>query len=252
MLTRSYREVSSRACKRLVLDHHYSGRMPSNIQLCYADTTSPPLTVLACALFSIAAGRWEASNLWELTRLVRLDDYDTQLTRLIGKSIGYIRSRKLTDLVLSFADLEEDHHGGIYQASSWIYSGPTGSRLDGFNVDGVFVPARTCNVRYGTSSVDGVISAVPDSLVEPHYDQGKHLYWKPLNRVGMQQAMRMGLKSLPYPKPMLINGVPTNRSQSEFMAKGKVNLTASTHTINHADAKPLQLGKVMAHKKGPR
>ena len=57
---------------------------------------------------------------------------------------------------------------------------------------------------------DGVLEATqkirPDSTVEVHFDAGKYLYWRPLNVAGKTSAKRLGLKSLPYPKPKGIGG----------------------------------------------
>ena len=250
-----YREVSMKACRSLVIPYHYSGRMPSNVQLCYGDVVTPPLSVVACCIFSIATGRWEVHNLWELTRLVRLPEYDKPLTRMIGNAIGHIRKHKLANLVLSFADIEEDHHGGIYQAASWIYSGTTKKRLDGFNIDGVFVPARTCNQRHGTSSVSDLKKSMPNSQVTPHFDLGKHLYWKPINKAGMKKAVEMGLKSLAYPKPMLARGKTRNTIRSSNQDhKGKVVLPCggSQNSIEEGQPTKMLIGRGVVPIKKPQ
>lgn len=222
----NYRALPLPSCKPLVLRHHYSRRVPANIQLCYGDLDyGPPRRVLACSVFSIPASRWEVP-IWELTRLVRLPEYQLPLTKLIGSALGHIRKQRLIDLIVSFADSEEDHHGGIYQACSWIYHGWRGDRLDGFNIDGVFAPARTLNSVYGTSSETELPKLLPGKVVEPHYDSGKHLYWKALTKAGMQKAISIGLGSRPYPKPMLIGGAPENYGVSEAVRKGVVNLKA--------------------------
>jgi hypothetical protein len=38
-------------------------------------------------------------------------------------------------------------------------------------------------------------------VIEAHYDKGKYLYWKALNRKGKLLAKQLGLQSNPYPKP---------------------------------------------------
>lgn len=203
-------------CEGLISTHHYSHRMPSAVQLCFGDVDyGPPKVVKACVMFSNATGRWE-EPLWELTRLVRLPEYDTPLTKLISKSLGHIRQHRLESLLISFADGEEDHHGGIYQACSWLYAGMRGERLDGFNIDGKFTPARTCNATYGTSSEEGLKAKLPNQVVESHFDLGKHLYWKALTKDGLKKAIRLGLSSKPYPRPMLA----ADRAENKFMEAG--------------------------------
>ena len=63
------------------------------------------------------------------------------------------------------------------------------------------MPGRTCNHTFGTQSPDKVRSIAVGKIVEPHYDEGKHLYWKPLMVAGRTRAKRLGLKVSPYPKP---------------------------------------------------
>lgn len=219
-------DVSVRRCEPLVKKHHYSGRMPSAVQLCYGISSDTQL--VACCIFSNATGRWEA-DLWELTRLVRLPDLDYPMSALISKALGYIRQNKLTDLIVSFADSEEDHHGGIYQACSWLYSGRRNERLDGFNVDGKFLPARTANAVHGTSSVKGLVAKLKKSgkaaEVTPHVDTGKHCYWKALTKDGMRKALAVGLRSVPYPKPMLTGDTTENvQKVAGHVGKGVVKV----------------------------
>lgn len=218
----NYREVSITTCQELITTHHYSHRMPAkNTFFCYADVEyGPPKVIHACCTFSLAGGRWE-EEIWELTRLVRTPEYPLPLSRLISKALGEIRQRKLTDFILSLADIEEDHHGGIYQSCSWYYDGLRGNRLDGFNIDGRFYTARFCNFKWGTSSEVELPKLLPGKEVLPHYDSGKHCYWKPLSKDGLKRALRLGFQSLPYPKPLLVNG--SNRGTLPgHMGKGQV------------------------------
>lgn len=219
-----YRAISLLECTALVKTHHYSHRLPSAVKLVYGDVElGPPRVLHACCLFSIATGRWE-EPLWELTRLVRLPEYSKPLTKLVSKALGHIRQHSLVDLIVSFADAEEDHHGGIYQSCSWVYDGIRSERLDGFNIDGEFVPARTCNALYGTSSVEMLKKKLADKQVEPHFDSGKHCYWKALNKEGMQKAIRLGLRSRAYPKPMLDGETQVNYAVDLNQRKGIIDM----------------------------
>lgn len=236
----SYGPVPLEACKSLVYEKHYSHRLPTVVKLCYAATVySPGREVKACTIFSRPVGRWETANLWELTRLVRQPNFDVPLTRLISKAVGYIRSQRGTELLISFADVEEDHHGGIYQACSWLYDGLRGSRIDGFNIDGEFVTARQCNHVYGTSSVEELLRTLPDSVVVPHFDAGKHCYWKALSKTGMQLAISLGLGSAPYPKPLLT----LDGEFSKTSKKGVVRLPTYRPLETQGYNKPLFLGE---------
>jgi hypothetical protein len=223
----AYREVTLRECTSLILRDHYSHKLPKNVKLTFADLQHSPRLPLACCTFSGPTGPFEnATGILELSRLVRTPTYDKPLTRLVSKAMGWIRGKKSADLLLSLADIEEDHHGGIYQACSWVYGGTRDERLDGFNIGGQFVPARTCNHRYGTSSVE----AMTKLGGVPHFDAGKHLYWKALTKAGMQQAINMGLRSFPYPKPMLLGRENNTDLKATHNRKGVIELPAAIET----------------------
>ena len=189
--------------RSLVRQFHYSGRFPSNVQLCATWHEPGGLfgdsgRAVAAVIFSIPPTRW-SEPVWELSRLVRRDDVHCPLTGLISSAVKYIKSTGRMDLLISFADWTQGHHGGIYQASSWNYAGKRNPQMDGVVVEGVFVPGRSANSRWGTRSPEKLRVLGVDA--EPHMDEGKHLYWKPLRRSGAKKAERLGFDCLPYPRP---------------------------------------------------
>lgn len=188
----------------LVRDHHYSGRMPANIQHCYAARQGGGLfgdtgPVVAAIVFTIPPTKW-AEEVTELARLVRHPEYNEPLTRLISFAALWIR-RGGWNLAVSFADWTQRHHGGIYQAADWRYHGMREPAMDGLVINGVFKPGRSCNSTFGTRSPEKLQAQLPDAEIEAHWDEGKHLYWKPLCVSGKTKARRLGLQSIPYPKP---------------------------------------------------
>ena len=188
----------------LVREHHYSGRMPSNIQHCYALRSSGGLfgdmgSVEAAAIFSIPPTRWSEPVL-ELSRLVRLPDCTTPLSMLLSFAASWLKKNSW-HLLVSFADWTQGHHGGIYQAAGWRYAGCRQRRMDGVVIDGQFMPGRSCNSRWGTRSPEKLAALLPCADIAPHYDDGKHLYWRALTVAGKSRAKRLGLNRLPYPKP---------------------------------------------------
>lgn len=189
----------------LVKQFHYSRRAPGNVQFVGSLHEDGGLfgdcgPILAACFFSIPPTRWSES-VWELSRLVRRDDATPSLSQLIGACCRFLKATKQIDLLVSFADKTQGHHGGIYQACSWSYDGAREKRMDGVLIAGVFVPGRSCNSKYGTRSPVLLSARMPQHTIEPHYDEGKHLYWRALNRDGKRKAERLGLKATPYPKP---------------------------------------------------
>lgn len=189
--------------RALVKAHHYSRRWPSVVQVVgsWHETgglfgDSGPM-VAACA-FGVPAARW-GEEVLELSRLVRRPDAQVPLSGLVSETVRYIRRKSIADLLVSFADWTQGHHGGIYQACSWNYDGQRDGRMDGVIVNGQFVPGRVANHTWGTRSPSLLADRGVDA--EPHYDLGKHLYWKPLTSGGKAKAHRLGLASMPYPRP---------------------------------------------------
>ena len=185
----------------LVEEYHYSHYIPSNIQFCTSLVRDN--TPIASVFYSIPASRWPEEIL-ELSRLVRNENINPKpmLTGLISQSVKAVRQSRKFNLIVSFADSTHNHHGGIYQASSWNYHTIRKSRLDGFIINDIFTAARTCNHRYGTSGMKLVKMLEEQGMTcVPHYDKGKHLYWKALDNNGEKKAERLGLTKSAYPKP---------------------------------------------------
>jgi hypothetical protein len=190
--------------QRLVLTHHYSHAWPSNVELIYTAHESGGL--FGDAGECVAACIFCKANTWrervvELKRLVKVPNCSLFLTGLISFACDRIKKEGEYDLLISYADATQGHHGGIYQASSWVYAKQTSPARDGLMIDGEFVAGYSCNSRYGTRSLEAVRRILGASRVQPHYDAGKHLYWRALAKSGRKKAERLGLTACPYPKP---------------------------------------------------
>ena len=192
---------------QLVLTYHYSRRIPQNVLLVGSLWESGGLfgdlgRIIAACYFSIPATRW-SEEVAELSRLVRCEDVHPQLSMLVSRTVKEMRRQKKADLLVSFADSTQGHHGGIYQASNWHYHGKRDARMDGLIVNGKFVTGRNCNHIWGTRSPRLLQERFPEWIIEPHCDKGKYLYWISLCRAGEEKAKRLGLESRSYPKPTI-------------------------------------------------
>ena len=187
----------------LVKTFHYSHRSPANVQFVGTFHTAGGLfgdfgPAVAAIFFSIPPTRW-SEDVLELSRLVRAESCRVPLTRLVSLACKRLKADGI-DLLVSFADAGQGHHGGIYQACGWNYDGQRDRACDGVLIAGRFVPGRTCNSLYGTRSPDKLRDLLEQD-VQPHYDIGKHLYWRALSRSGEAKAARLGLKRMAYQKP---------------------------------------------------
>jgi hypothetical protein len=180
----------------LVKRYHYSHRVPSSIQFVGSLHRDGGLfgdqgEMVAAAFFSSPPTRW-SENVLELSRLVRVDGLRVPLTFLISRCCSELK-RKGNDLLVSFADNTQGHQGYVYRASNWNFHGKREPSMDGLIVNGAFIPGRTCNARFGTRSPSKLMGMYPNFEIEPHYDEGKFLYWKALGNRGIQKAKRLGL-----------------------------------------------------------
>ena len=133
----SFRIGEIEAGNQLVLSNHYSKRLCTLVR-CVGTWHLPGGLLgdrgecIAACFFSIPGTRWSEPVL-ELTRLVRYEGPCPSLTSLVATTINYL-AKAGHDLVVSFADSQVGHHGGIYQAASWHYNGKRSRRMDGLIV----------------------------------------------------------------------------------------------------------------------
>lgn len=219
----------------LVRDYHYSRRNAGLVRHAFAwripgglfGTTGEPVAGIT---YSQPVNRNFPPDSAELSRLVRRNDFAGDLSTFVTWSLRWLRANTTTPFVLSYADTTHGHHGGIYQACSFIYVGLTNPGHIGFNVpDGSFVHGRSCNNRFGTRSVETIARLMPEWV--PVYGEAKHLYIFPLRQKWATIARKHGWQSLPYPKPyaarLLDEGVPTPVSEARTLGAAPENTKAA-------------------------
>lgn len=179
--------VDRAEAKAVIVAGHYLHSFPSGWTSChrYED---------AYVVFSIPANKNLGPFLFgpdiqirELARLWAPDGHRPNLlTQAISSSVRELRQRTEVDALVSFADLNNGHHGGIYQAASWLYTGQSSESRVYILPDGRTVSRRSFH--------SGGTSLLPS--VKPVKLPGKHRYVRPLNRKA-KKALRLPV--LPYP-----------------------------------------------------
>ncbi|AUQ66219.1 protein Mom [Phaeobacter inhibens] len=87
----------------------------------------------------------EQVEVCELTR-VALDNHKAPVTQIISEALAMLKALNPgLRLVISYAALEEGHHGGIYQAGNWIYEDCVASHA--FEDGDKLVHGRTMSLR---------------------------------------------------------------------------------------------------------
>ena len=188
--------------KYAVISWHYSHALPTPPLVTYGVWEEQSFR--GCIIF----GRGSSSNLHkpygvaitdaaELVRIA-LREHATPVSRIIRIAVMLLRrdNPKLR-LLISFADPNQSHHGGIYQASGWIYTGQSHPSKEYYDKRG-----RRYHSRQVSSS--GVKTQYGKKCIVPRPEdldavtlQGKHRYILPLDR-GMREQIESMRK--PYPK----------------------------------------------------
>jgi len=160
---------------------------------------------IGCVIFSRGACPWLGAEfgltgqteVCELTR-VALDKHESKVTENLYKSIKILhQTNPGLQLIVSYADMNQNHLGKIYQANSWIYVGLTGvGSTTQFIINGEIVHNRTvsmlgwkANIKWLREHIDKNAQKLPNN--------GKHKYLYPLNK-----KMRKSIEKFrkPYPK----------------------------------------------------
>lgn len=101
------------------------------------------------------------------------------------------------DLVVSFADLDQDHAGILYQSTNWIYTGVKNAGSRGaFIVFGKKMHPKSIHSKGWKQSLSWLRENV-DPNAEEFLTRGKHKYLYPMNK---SMRKRVSLLSVEYPK----------------------------------------------------
>ena len=142
----------------------------------------------------------------ELTRIA-LSKHEAPVSKIVSICVKKLK-KFLPDLqlILSYADPMQNHHGGIYQASNWIYVGKTESNRF-YIINGKRTHSRTIGdlkeVIYRPQEMSTIeaLRKYKDPNAQVFNDEGKHKYLYPLN-----ETMNDKLRGLAKPYPKRYNG----------------------------------------------
>lgn len=126
--------ITSKVASDFLMPKHYSGRIPSisyafgwyiNQELVAVCTFGKPASNQLC--FGIC-GKEYSSQVYELNRLCRVESLSEQLSQFVSACLRRLRDKNL--IIVSYSDTGMTHHGYIYQACNFLYTGMTKERTD--------------------------------------------------------------------------------------------------------------------------
>ena len=126
--------IDAKTANSFLLPKHYSGRKPqiskafglySNKKLVAVCTFGKPASNSLCKGI---CGKEFSSNVYELNRLCRVDEWTEPLSSFVS---GCLRRLSIYNwIIVSYADRGMNHNGYIYQATNFMYTGATVKRTD--------------------------------------------------------------------------------------------------------------------------
>jgi hypothetical protein len=185
-------------------------------------------------------GRVYGLKYGEVTELMRvaLSSHAAPVTRIVAISLTLLQNEfPSLRLVVSFADPEQGHHGGIYQGGNWVYAGRT-QPADEYIVAGRRMHGKSLRQTRSTHPR----GAIPASnvlewarkVIDPNARKvdgsSKHRYLMPLD-----DDMRKRIEPLrkPYPKRPRAAGVDSDTPGVQ-PGEGGATPTAALHTSPRA------------------
>lgn len=194
------------AAKYAVLNWHYSKRLPvfGTVKIgAWEDGKFIGVVIFSRGATPEIGSPYglEQTEICELTR-VALTKHETPVSRILSFAFKFLKENSPgLRMIVSFADMAQGHHGGIYQATNWIYVGL--SETHAYRVLGKVEHPKSLHSRYGRGGQSiPWLRANVDPKAERIVAGSKHRYLMPLDKKMRKQILPL---SKPYPKREVTN-----------------------------------------------
>ena len=220
----SISEIAYDEAVAFLLPRHYSGRKPVvskafgliddgvlQAVITYGKPASPSVCVGIC-------GKEYSGNVYELNRMCRSEEYRKPLSHFVSATLRMLKP--LDWIVVSYSDTAMNHHGYVYQACNFLYTGTSAPHADKYVPDGSGHNrhAESFDVRKDEFSVERSI-------------KHRYIYFcTKSKRLKKEWMNTLRYPVLPYPK-----GDNSNYELGRFIGKTVVNnATGETIVIENA------------------
>ena len=220
----SISEIAYDEAVAFLLPRHYSGRKPVvskafgliddgvlQAVITYGKPASPSVCVGIC-------GKEHSGKVYELNRMCRSEEYRKPLSHFVSSTLRMLKP--FDWIVVSYSDTAMNHHGYVYQACNFLYTGTSAPHAD------KYVPEGSGHNRHAES-----FDVRKDEFSVERSIKHRYVYFctksKRLKREWME-SLRYPI--LPYPK-----GENSNYELGRFIGKTVVNNeTGETIVIENA------------------
>lgn len=220
----SISEIAYDEAVAFLLPRHYSGRKPVvskafgliddgvlQAVITYGKPASPSVCVGIC-------GKEHSGKVYELNRMCRSEEYRKPLSHFVSTTLRMLKP--LDWIVVSYSDTAMNHHGYVYQACNFLYTGTSAPHAD------KYVPEGSGHNRHAES-----FDVRKDEFSVERSIKHRYVYFctksKRLKKEWME-SLRYPI--LPYPK-----GDNSNYELGKFIGKTVVNnATGETIVIENA------------------
>lgn len=199
-----------------ILKKHYAHRMPS-VMFAYG-IYDKLLTLCGVCLFGMppcqmndGKGIFKGNQVktYELTRLVTNNTHERNMTSFFVSRC--LRSMPSPSCIVSFADPNNNHHGYIYQATNWLYTGLTqkGGKDKQWILHGREFHAKTVTIQWmkeagmdydDSRNMTHNWKANGGQIIENTLRKFRYIYLNGSHKQKKQMRAAMLLSSAPYPK----------------------------------------------------
>ena len=221
----SVREISKKIAKEMIVKHHYSHAWTScryalgifyetDNQHSFFDEKEEKLAGVAIYGYPVgarAAGsiseELQPKQALELTRLFIHEEYGKNMESIsISKTFKWLKQYASDIKVLiSYADPGQEHIGGIYQATNWMYQGYNVGIMDNYGIkleeDGKGIHSRTVLEMFGSGNLEHLKSRIGHTFWR-RKEPRKHRFFFLLGSKGEKKRVLNNLihPLKPYPK----------------------------------------------------
>ena len=220
----SISEIAYDEAVAFLLPRHYSGRKPVvskafgliedgvlQAVITYGKPASPSVCVGIC-------GKEYSGNVYELNRMCRSDEYRKPLSHFVSATLRMLKP--LDWIVVSYSDTAMNHHGYVYQACNFLYTGTSAPHAD------KYVPEGSGHNRHAES-----FDVRKDEFSVERSIKHRYVYFcTNSKRLKKEWMNSLRYPVLPYPK-----GDNSNYELGKFIGKTVVNnATGETIVIENA------------------